>query len=122
MIEVEGPVTMYSSNSGTRAANEADSRQRRGPANRRRSVLHWEGPPRQKKCEKNCLKKNLIKKKIFFPRAFFKIIFLGQLEILRGLVCSFAYVFGWIGTEGFGCSLLEELGVILELFTQLCLW
>ena len=38
MIEVEGPATMHSSNTGARAANEADSRQRRGPANRRRSV------------------------------------------------------------------------------------
>ena len=132
MIEVDGPVTMHSSNSGAWAANEADSRQRRGPANRRRRVHPGEGPPptpgwskappRQKKCEKCCLRKKINEKKIFFCRAFFFIIFLGELEMLRGLVCSFVFVCGWIGTEGFGCSLLEELGVILELFTQLCLW
>ena len=57
----------------------------------------------------------------FFRRAFFFIIFLGELEVLWGLVCSFVFVCGWIGTEGFGCSLLEELSVILELFSQLCL-
>ena len=45
MIEVEGPVTMHSWNSGARAANEADSRQRRGPANRRRRVHPGGGPP-----------------------------------------------------------------------------
>ena len=121
MIEVEGPVTMHSSNSGARAANEADSRQRRGPANRRRS-LHpggGQGPP-PKKTVKKCIEEKKLLKKIFFRRTFFFIIFLGELEILRGLVCSFVYVFGWIGTEGFGCSLLEELGVILELFTQFC--
>ena len=38
MIRAEGPVAMQSSNSGAPAANEADSRRRRGPANRRRSV------------------------------------------------------------------------------------
>ena len=73
-----------------------------------------------KNCEKIYLRKKFNKKNFFFRRAFFKIIFLGELEILRGLVCSFVYVFGWIGTEGIECSLLEELGVILELFTQFC--
>jgi hypothetical protein len=60
MIEVQGPVTVHSSNSGARAANEADSRQRRVPANRRRS-LHpgGGGPP-----PPNKLRKNLLKKKI----------------------------------------------------------
>ena len=119
MIEVEGPVTMHSSNSGARAANEADSRQRRGPANQRRS-LHPGGGPPAKKTEKIYLRKKFNQKIFFFRRAFFFVIFLGELEILRGLVCSFVYVFGWIGTEGFGCSLLEDLGVILELFTQFC--
>ena len=65
MIEVEGPVTMHSSNSGARAANEADSRQRRGPANRRRRVHPGggpphpgvgNGPPRQNKCENFSIK------------------------------------------------------------------
>ena len=119
---------MHSSNSGARAANEADSRQRRGPANRRRSVYPGEAPPPgggqrppRQKSEKLCLKK-ISTTILFFRPTFFFIVFLGEFEILRGLVCSFVYVFGWIGTEGFGCSLLEELGVILELFTQFCLW
>ena len=50
----------------------------------------------------------------FFVRNFF-IIFLGELEILRGLVCSFVLVCGRIGTEGFGCSFLEE-----QSFLQSC--
>ena len=53
----------------------------------------------------------------FFLRHFFP-IFLWKLEILRGLVCSFVLVCDWVGTEGFVCSILEELGVILRLFTQ----
>ena len=75
MIEVEGPVTMHSSNSGGRAANEADLRQRRGPANRRRSVHAGGGakgsPLRQKKCEKICLKKKFNKKNFFFSSGIF---------------------------------------------------
>ena len=79
IIGVEGPVTMHSSNSGARAANEAESHQRRGPANRRRRVHPGggpphpgvvKGPPRQKKCEKCGLRTKIIKKKklsgIFF--------------------------------------------------------
>ena len=131
MIGVEGPVTMQSSNSGARAANEADSCQRQGPANRRRSVYPGGGPPTRgwakappaKKSEKLCLNfKQKFVQTFFFRPTFFFIIFLGELEILRGLVCSFVFVCGWIGTEGFGCSLLEKQGVILELLTQLCPW
>jgi len=38
-----------------------------------------------------------------------------------GTVGSFVLGSGWVATEWFGCSFLGELGVIVELFTQLCL-
>ena len=73
MIEVEGPATIHNLNSGARAANEADSRQRRGPANQRRSLHPGGGqdPPAKKKREKIYLRKKFNKKLFFFAGHFF---------------------------------------------------
>ena len=102
MVGVEGPVTMHSSNSGARAANVADSRQRRGPANRRRSVHPGGGPPTRgwakapprQKSEKFGLKK--INQKYFL---YFFIFFFSS-DI-------FFHHFSWrVGnTSGFGMQL-----------------
>ena len=52
-IRAEWPVTMQSSNTGARAANEANARWRRGPADGRRSVHPGGGGPKAPSAKKN---------------------------------------------------------------------
>ena len=78
-----------------------------------------EGPSRKKICEKLNFFKQI--KQIFFlvPSAFFSSFLLGTGNTL-GFGMQLCFGVRIVGTEGFGCSFLEELGVILGLFTQLC--
>ena len=67
--------------------------------------------PFAKKCTNLC-KLNI---GLIFLSSISFIIFLGELEIL---ICGFVLVCGWVDTEWCGCSFLEELGVMLELFVH----